>query len=54
MNLVGTTDGDADGLLSDKAVKNHSLGITFMAWMASEVGKGSGDTLMETSERLDC
>ena len=62
LNLVGTTDGDADGLLSDEAVKNHSLVITFIdqnqmvtdiAWTAAQVGKGDGDALMETSERFE-
>jgi flagellin FlaB len=62
MNLASTTDADADGLLSDEAVKLHSLVITFIdqsqmvtdiAWTATEVGKGDGDTLMETSERFE-
>lgn len=62
MNLVGTTDADADGLLSDEAVKSHHLVITFIdqaqmvtdiAWTATEVGKGDGDSLMETSERFE-
>jgi flagellin FlaB len=62
MNLVATVDADSDGLLSDEAVKLHSLVITFIdqsqmvtdiAWTATDVGKGDGDTLMETSERFE-
>lgn len=62
MNLVPTVDSDSDGLLSDESPKLHSLVITFIdqsqmvtdiAWTATEVGKGDGDTLMETGERFE-
>ena len=62
MNLVPTVDSDSDGLLSDESPKLHSLVITYIdqaqmvtdiAWTATEVGKGDGDTLMETSERFE-
>ncbi len=62
LNLVPTVDSDSDGLLSDESPKLHSLVITFInqsqrvtdiAWTATEVGKGDGDNLMETSERFE-
>jgi len=62
LNLVPTVDSDGDGLLSDESPKLHSLVITFInqsqrvtdiAWTATEVGKGDGDNLMETSERFE-
>lgn len=62
MNLVPTVDSNGDGLLSDESPKLHSLVITFIneyqrvtdiAWTATEVGKGDGDTLMETGERFE-
>ena len=62
LNLTPTVDADADGFLSDEAVKSHSMVITFIdqnqyvtdiAWTATQIGKGDGDTLMETGERFE-
>jgi flagellin FlaB len=64
LNLTATVDADADadGVLSDEAVKSHSLVITFIdqnqyvtdiAWTSTQIGKGDSDALMETGERFE-
>lgn len=60
LNLTATVD--ADGVLSDEAVKSHSLVITYIdqnqyvtdiAWTSTQIGKGDSDALMETGERFE-
>ena len=62
VNLTTTTDADTDGLLSDEAVLNHTLVVTYIdqvqrvtdiTWTASQIGKGDGDALLETGEKFE-
>ena len=62
LNLVTTTDADADGLLSDEDPKLHTTVISYIdtvqevtdiAWTTSELGQGDGDTLLEAGEKFE-
>jgi flagellin FlaB len=62
IDLTTTTDGDADGLLSDEATKNHLLiaslsnaseELSDIAWTKTQVGWGDGDNYLEPGEKFE-
>jgi len=61
IDLTGTTDSNVDGLLSDEASKTHTLIVSYMdksqrrddvAWTATQLGKGDGDTQLDPGEKF--
>jgi archaellin len=61
INLTTTTDVNDDGLLSDETTKTHVLSAIYsdseqrttdVTWSKTELGKGDGDALLETGEKM--
>lgn len=61
INLTTTTDADSDGIISDEATKSHVLTaifsdkshrVTDVTWTKTELGRGDGDNLLESGEKM--
>ena len=62
INLIITTDADADGLLSDESTKLHTTIVSYIdknqevtdiAWTQSQLGQGDDDDLLEFGEKYE-
>ena len=62
VTLTSTTDSNTDGLLSDETTKNHTTVVTYIdlnqrvtdiTWSSTQLGKGDGDSLLETGEKFE-
>jgi flagellin FlaB len=61
LDLATTVDSDNDGELSDESSQTHTTVISYIdvnqrmddiAWIRTEVGKGDGDTELESGEKM--